>query len=216
MCLLSPWSIIKMKCSQLNYYFGKRSSGLAESYKDVYVSSFFPRTARLWNSLPGGCLRLTYDLNGFNPRVNRNLFFFGSFLYSFPLWFLSFPSFSCNSIPSSDCSTLHGVKPNLKKWLITKLNKQQNSSFGLIEIYLALWAWKRILYIFYKNEPWSQSIRKPRPYFRRPSEQKSQGWKNLQNMTNPVNTFIIQNFFSKYFWNLLIQILFGAFKCLNL
>ena len=35
-------------------------------YKDVYVNSFFPRTARLWNSLPIECFPLTYDLNGFN------------------------------------------------------------------------------------------------------------------------------------------------------
>ena len=31
-------------------------------YKDVYVNSFFPRTARLWDFLP---IPLTYDLNGF-------------------------------------------------------------------------------------------------------------------------------------------------------
>ena len=32
--------------------------------KDVYVNSFFPRTARLWNSLPIECFPLTYDLSG--------------------------------------------------------------------------------------------------------------------------------------------------------
>ena len=31
-------------------------------YKDVYVNSFFPRTARLWNSVPIECFPLTYDL----------------------------------------------------------------------------------------------------------------------------------------------------------
>ena len=34
-------------------------------YKDVYDNSFFPRTARLWNSLPVECFPLTYHLNGF-------------------------------------------------------------------------------------------------------------------------------------------------------
>ena len=34
------------------------------SYKDIYVNSFFPRTARLWNSLPIECFTLTYDVNG--------------------------------------------------------------------------------------------------------------------------------------------------------
>ena len=65
------------------YYFGRCSSELAQlvplplcqgrsncysdrlhdfsvtvprCYKDVYVNSFFPCTARLWNSLPVGCL----------------------------------------------------------------------------------------------------------------------------------------------------------------
>ena len=32
--------------------------------KDVYVNSFFPRTARLWNSLPLECFFLNYDLSG--------------------------------------------------------------------------------------------------------------------------------------------------------
>ena len=34
-------------------------------YKDVYVNSFFPRTARFWNSLPIECFPLTYNLSGF-------------------------------------------------------------------------------------------------------------------------------------------------------
>ena len=48
-------------------------------YKDVYVNSFFPRTARLWNSLPIECLPLTYDLNGFKSRINRYLLTVSSF-----------------------------------------------------------------------------------------------------------------------------------------
>ena len=38
-------------------------------FKDVYVNSFFPRTARLWNSLPIECFPLNYDLNGFKGCV---------------------------------------------------------------------------------------------------------------------------------------------------
>ena len=34
-------------------------------YKDVSVNSFFPGTARFWDSLPIECFSLTYDLNGF-------------------------------------------------------------------------------------------------------------------------------------------------------
>ena len=48
-------------------------------YKDVYVDSFSPRTARLWNSLPIECFPLTYDLSGFKSRINRYLLTVGSF-----------------------------------------------------------------------------------------------------------------------------------------
>ena len=48
-------------------------------YKDVYVNSFFPRTARPWNSLPIECFPLTYDLSDFKSRINRYLLFVGSF-----------------------------------------------------------------------------------------------------------------------------------------
>ena len=74
------------------YYFGRCSSKLAQlvplpfsrgkstlyfdrlhdfsvtipsCYKDVNVNSFFPRTARLRNSMPIECFPLTYDLSGF-------------------------------------------------------------------------------------------------------------------------------------------------------
>ena len=48
-------------------------------YKDVYVNSFFPCTARFWNSLPRECFPLTYDLRGFKSRINRYLLTVGSF-----------------------------------------------------------------------------------------------------------------------------------------
>ena len=73
------------------YYFGRCSSELAHlvpfpysrgrstRYSDRLYDfsvtipryySFFPRTARLWNSLPIECFPLTYDLNGFKSRIN--------------------------------------------------------------------------------------------------------------------------------------------------
>ena len=88
------------------YYFGRCSSELAQlvplpysrgrptrysdrlhdfsvtilrCYKDVYVNSFFPRTARLWNSLPIKCFFLIYDLSDFKSRINRYLLTAGSF-----------------------------------------------------------------------------------------------------------------------------------------
>ena len=48
-------------------------------YKDVYVNGFFPRTARLWNSLLIECFPVTYNLNGFKSRINRHLLTVGSF-----------------------------------------------------------------------------------------------------------------------------------------
>ena len=88
------------------YYFGRCSSELAElvpllfsqgrstcysdrlhdfsviiprCYKDVYVNSFFPRTAKLWNSLPRECFPLTYELSGFKSRIDRHLLTVGFF-----------------------------------------------------------------------------------------------------------------------------------------
>ena len=48
-------------------------------YKDVYVNSFFPRAARLGNSLPIEYFPLTYNLNGFKSRITRQLLTVGSF-----------------------------------------------------------------------------------------------------------------------------------------
>ena len=82
------------------YYFGRCSDELAElvpcpqvvrrstryseslssftvkvprARRDFYSLSFFPRTARLWNSLPSYCFPLTYDIGSFKSNVNRCL-----------------------------------------------------------------------------------------------------------------------------------------------
>ena len=55
------------------------SATIPRCYKDVYVKSFFPRTARLWNFLPIECFPLAYDLSGFKSRINRHLLTVGSF-----------------------------------------------------------------------------------------------------------------------------------------
>ena len=93
-------------CLFYRYYFGRCSSELAQlvplpfsrgrstrysdrlhdfsvtiprCYKDVYVNSFFPRTGKLWNSLPIESFPLTYDLSGFKSKINRHLLTVGSF-----------------------------------------------------------------------------------------------------------------------------------------
>ena len=47
-------------------------------YKNVYVNSFFLRTARLWNSLPIEYFPFTYDLCELKFRINRYLLTVGS------------------------------------------------------------------------------------------------------------------------------------------
>ena len=97
-----------------SYYFGRCSSELAQlvplpysrgkstcysdrlhdfpvtiprCYKDAYVNIFFPRTARLWNSLPKECFPLTYDLSGFKSRINNRHLLTRFFLNRFPVCF---------------------------------------------------------------------------------------------------------------------------------
>ena len=68
--------------SRSSYYsdrFHDFSVTIPGGYKDVYVNSFFPRTARLWNFLSIKCFPLTYDLIGFKSRINRYLLRVGSF-----------------------------------------------------------------------------------------------------------------------------------------
>ena len=52
---------------------------IPRGYKDVYVNIFFPRTDKIWNSVPIECFPLTYDLSGFKSRINRHLLTAGSF-----------------------------------------------------------------------------------------------------------------------------------------
>ena len=52
---------------------------IPKCYKDIYVNSFFPRTAGLWNSLTKECFPLTYDISGFMSSINRHLLTVDSF-----------------------------------------------------------------------------------------------------------------------------------------
>ena len=55
------------------------SVNIPRCYKDVYIYSVFPRTAKLWNSLLIECFTLTYCLNGFNSRISRHFLTVGCF-----------------------------------------------------------------------------------------------------------------------------------------
>ena len=58
--------------------YSDRFHDFSVNYKDVYVNSFFLRTARLRNFVPIECFSLTYDLNGFKPGNHRHFFSVGS------------------------------------------------------------------------------------------------------------------------------------------
>ena len=52
---------------------------ISRCYKHVYVDSFFPRTATLWNSSLIEYFPLTYYLSGFMSKINRYLLTVGYF-----------------------------------------------------------------------------------------------------------------------------------------
>ena len=64
---------------------------IPKCYKDVYINSFFPRTARLLNLLPIESFPLTYDHRGFKSRIYRRVLNVGFF---------------------KQISCMHGVNPN--------------------------------------------------------------------------------------------------------
>ena len=67
--------------------------------------------------------------------------------------------------------------------------EQQNSSFGLIKTYLALLAWKRILYIVYKLNPVPDSdFKRTQILFLQTLRTNKQGWQNLQKFNNAANS----------------------------
>ena len=88
-------------------------SVISRCYKDVYFSSIFSHTVRLWNSLPAKRVPLIYDLNGFTSTVNDT--FWGGFLNNFLKSFSFFSSsFACNVMHRSGCSVFYRVNPSKK------------------------------------------------------------------------------------------------------
>ena len=59
---LVPLTYSRGRSTRYSDRFHDFSVTIPRCYKDVYVNSFFPRTARLWNSLPIECFPLSYDL----------------------------------------------------------------------------------------------------------------------------------------------------------
>ena len=76
---LVPLSFSRERSTRYSDRLHDFSVTIPRCYKDVYVNSFFPHTARLRNSLRIECFPLTYDLTGFKSRINRHLLAVGSF-----------------------------------------------------------------------------------------------------------------------------------------
>ena len=75
---LVPLSFCQGRSTRYSDKLHDFSVTIARCYKDVNVNSFFPRTVRLWNSLPIECFPLTYYFSGFKSRINRHLLSAGS------------------------------------------------------------------------------------------------------------------------------------------
>ena len=69
---LVPLPYSRRKSSRYSDRMHDISVIIPRCYKDVQVKSFFPRTDRLWNSLPIRCFPFKYDLNGLKSRINRH------------------------------------------------------------------------------------------------------------------------------------------------
>ena len=75
---LAPLPYSRERSTRYSDRLHEFSVTIPRCYKDVYVNSFFPRTARLWNSLPIENFLLTYNLNSFKSRSKRHLLTVGS------------------------------------------------------------------------------------------------------------------------------------------
>ena len=76
---LVPLSFSQRRSTRYSDRLHGLSATIPTCYKDVYVNSFFSRTARLWDYLLIECFPLAYDLSGFKSRINRHLLTVGPF-----------------------------------------------------------------------------------------------------------------------------------------
>ena len=79
MAQLVPLSFFRGRSTRHSDRLHDFSVTIPRCSKDIYVNSFIPRAAKLWNSLPIECFPVTYYLSGFKSRINRHLLTVGSF-----------------------------------------------------------------------------------------------------------------------------------------
>ena len=79
--VLLPYS--RGKSTRYSDRFHGISVTISRCYMDVYVKSFFPRTARFWKSLPIERFSLIYDINGLTDCRLRFPLCFNLFVFLF-------------------------------------------------------------------------------------------------------------------------------------
>ena len=71
--LLVPLPFSQKRSTRYSSRLYDFSVTIPKCYKDVYVNSFFPCTARPWKYLLIECFHLTYDHAGFKSRIKKHL-----------------------------------------------------------------------------------------------------------------------------------------------
>ena len=76
---LVPLPYSQGRCTQYSDRLHDSSVTIPRCYKEVYVNSFFARSAKLWILLPIECYPWTYDVSGFKYRIDSHLLTVASF-----------------------------------------------------------------------------------------------------------------------------------------
>ena len=105
---LVPLSFSRGRSTRYSDRLHDFSATIPRCYKDIYVNTFFPCIARLWNSLPVECFPLTYHQKGFKSRINRQApincrFFVRRFPVCFNLFVLLFLVTPCLVVAVQPC-----------------------------------------------------------------------------------------------------------------
>ena len=76
MFVWTNWTGSTYSCGMLTHYSNRLhdlSVTNLRCFKDFYVNSFFPYTAKIWNLLSIAYFPLTYNLNNFKSGISRQL-----------------------------------------------------------------------------------------------------------------------------------------------
>ena len=70
---LVPPKRVTVRSTRFSEQMHRHTLSLPKCRTGYYTSSFFPRTATIWNSLSNECFPTDYDLTAFKGRVNKFL-----------------------------------------------------------------------------------------------------------------------------------------------